>query len=56
MRRPLLLLLLLALLAPLPAAGQPGGCDSQASMVLTYQTPWVGPTGDFTLRLRMEPS
>jgi Family of unknown function (DUF6049) len=47
------LLAVLALLAPVPAAGQEGG-RSQASMVLTYQTPWVGSTGDFTLRLRIE--
>ena len=49
-----LLFAILVLLAPAPAGGQANGRDSQASMVLTYQTPWVGATGDFTLRLRID--
>ena len=49
-----LLMVVVALLAPVPAAGQTAEGDSQASMALTYQTPWVGPTGDFTLRLRID--
>jgi hypothetical protein len=57
LRRPAfgaLLLGVVALLASNPAGGQTNGRESQASMVLTYQTPWVGTTGDFTLRLRIE--
>jgi uncharacterized protein DUF6049 len=48
------LVAVLTLLAPGAAGAQTGRNGDGGSMVLVYQTPWVGPSGDFNLRLRVE--
>jgi len=41
-------------LAPATAATKPPPPPANGSMTLAYQTPWVGTSGDFSLRLRIE--
>jgi len=41
-------------LAAATAATKPPPPPADGSMTLAYQTPWVGPSGDFSLRVRIE--